>query len=312
MYHGDFEKCVEKFLSPQSAQLVKECVSNIKQRGVGSTSAAGSRKMQSGGVRRSGSTPSSGQSKERINFSNSTTSASFRRKPNTGTKVFNEQEAEEVSRLCSNLKQGTLLDRKEAANNLVQKVIDNRAFVEDNITKIMDAYMTLLTTANTKLNAIGLTVLPDIVLPLGDTIRDKLPELVPAVLKLIASKQQSTQAKAAVDTIVGRYDNMVLIQPFAQVSQYGAGKSRQVAIAKLVELLENFPPKRVQYVERHVLPLLWSLLSPNGAPSGVQLRREIQSLAVALRQLIGPRLFDYAETQNLSRSLETCLKSELT
>nr|XP_002123399.1 TOG array regulator of axonemal microtubules protein 1-like [Ciona intestinalis] len=313
MYHGDFDKSLERFLSPKNAQEIKECAFTIKQRGLGTISSAGSRKVLSGSIRRSGSHPSSGQSKDRTsNFSNSSTSASLRRKTNSGTKMFNEQEAEEVSQLCSKISQGSLLDRKEAVNALIQKINSNRAFVEDNIIKIMDAYMTLLTTANTKFNSIGLGSLPDLISSLGDTIRDKLPVLVPAVLKLIASKQQSNQARVVVDVIVDKFDNLALIQPFASVSQYGSGKPRQVAITKLVELLENVPPKRVQHVERHVLPLLWSLLSPNAAPSGVQLRREIQSLAVALKQIIGSRLFDYAESQNLHRNLEGCLKSELT
>uniref|UniRef100_H2XRN4 TOG domain-containing protein n=1 Tax=Ciona intestinalis TaxID=7719 RepID=H2XRN4_CIOIN len=312
MYHGDFDKSLERFLSPKNAQEIKECAFTIKQRGLGTISSAGSRKVLSGSIRRSGSHPSSGQSKDRTsNFSNSSTSASLRRKTNSGTKMFNEQEAEEVSQLCSKISQGSLLDRKEAVNALIQKINSNRAFVEDNIIKIMDAYMTLLTTANTKFNSIGLGSLPDLISSLGDTIRDKLPVLVPAVLKLIASKQQSNQARVVVDVIVDKFDNLALIQPFASVSQYGSGKPRQVAITKLVELLENVPPKRVQHVERHVLPLLWSLLSPNAAPSGVQLRREIQSLAVALKQIIGSRLFDYAESQNLHRNLEGCLKSEL-
>ena len=58
----------------------------------------------------------------------------------------------------------------------------------------MSAYITLLNTAQTKLNSIGLESLPDLIIQLHSSFKDVTPQLVPSLLKLITSKQHGEMA----------------------------------------------------------------------------------------------------------------------
>ena len=68
--------------------------------------------------------------------------------------------------------------------------------------QIMSAYVTMLNTAQTKLNSMGLESLPDLIMNLHSSFKDVTPQLVPALLKLISSKQHSDMAQKNIELLV--------------------------------------------------------------------------------------------------------------
>ena len=76
-----------------------------------------------------------------------------------------------------------------------------------------------------------------------------------------------------------------------------------------LELIGSVARKKPQIIERQVFPVLWSFLSSQNSVSSVQMRREVAGLARALHDVFGKRLFDYAESQNLTQSLKDVLGS---
>lgn len=123
----------------------------------------------------------------------------------------------------------------------------------------MSAYITLLNTAQTKLNSIGLEHLPELITNLRSHFRGVTPQLVPALLKLTTSKQHGPLALQCIEllvTHVGEFlhsfcpvlsvfirlyvrvnlclclaDHLWIIQPFATSAMYsGNAKAKQIAI----------------------------------------------------------------------------------
>ena len=66
----------------------------------------------------------------------------------------------------------------------------------------MGSYIMMLTTAQTKLNHIALESLPGLLADLHSSFRDVIPQLVPALLKLVSSKQYSDLALENIDCVV--------------------------------------------------------------------------------------------------------------
>ncbi|XP_076816134.1 TOG array regulator of axonemal microtubules protein 1-like [Clavelina lepadiformis] len=302
MVHDDFNHCLDRFLSAKNAHDLKECANTIKQRGLGSISSIGSRKPPGSIRKRNGSASNTVKSVEQ--FSPSSSSSAHNRRKMAGSKAFNEMEQEEVKQLCNELAKGNLLERKSAVKSLCEKIYSERRFIDDNIVKLMDSFAALLTTSNTKLNGIGLEAFPDIIKELGDSLRDVLPSLVSAVFKLVLNKQHSDLAQKNVDALVRYIDPMLLLQPVANAAQFGTARSKQIAILKLIQLTESISRRKAQTIERHVLPVLWSLMD---APSGLQLRKEMAQLASTLYNVLGTRLLEIAEANRMQGKVKDML-----
>lgn len=68
--------------------------------------------------------------------------------------------------------------------------------------QVMDAFETLLATANTKLNSVALEAMPRLILLFGDGMRESLGKLLPDIFKLLQSKANSELALKVLDTMV--------------------------------------------------------------------------------------------------------------
>ncbi|XP_077969736.1 TOG array regulator of axonemal microtubules protein 1-like isoform X2 [Styela clava] len=306
MTHPDFDKCVDKYLNQKQAQDVKDAVQNIKTRGIGSIGSAGTRN-QGSGVRRNGSTRGlsrtvgSSVTAERLPQISSNS-----RRGTPAKSIFNDQDQEEIRVMCKKLTEGDVPARKEGLRELEEKVVKNRPLVEENIVKIMDGLRSLLVTSNSKLNALGLETLLKIIPDLGNQLPPS--DLVPSVCRLLVSKHQNTARLAlkSVNQMLEHIDHMQLLQQFATCAMYSPGKTKQVCIEKLAELVTTVSVKKPQAVERHVLPVLLSLMSEKHAMS---LKRETTILAKALHEVMGDNLLQYAEAKNAKTKVIEMLES---
>nr|XP_039254348.1 uncharacterized protein LOC120331339 [Styela clava] len=306
MTHPDFDKCVDKYLNQKQAQDVKDAVQNIKTRGIGSIGSAGTRN-QGSGVRRNGSTRGlsrtvgSSVTAERLPQISSNS-----RRGTPAKSIFNDQDQEEIRVMCKKLTEGDVPARKEGLRELEEKVVKNRPLVEENIVKIMDGLRSLLVTSNSKLNALGLETLLKIIPDLGNQLPPS--DLVPSVCRLLVSKHQNTARLAlkSVNQMLEHIDHMQLLQQFATCAMYSPGKTKQVCIEKLAELVTTVSVKKPQAVERHVLPVLLSLMSEKHAMS---LKRETTILAKALHAVMGDNLLQYAEAKNAKTKVIEMLES---
>ena len=73
------------------------------------------------------------------------------------------------------------------------------------------------------------------------------------------------------------------------------------------ELIEPVARKKPKIIDNHVLPVLWFLLTTQGGSGGAHLRKETAALSRTLFGVMGQRLMQSAETQNVSAELHMML-----
>jgi len=264
MTHSRFSEVVEATLTSSQAKEVKKCAIGIQERGLRSSQNSASKRAS---LHRQLPAPQSAQS---------------------------NQEIEGLKEILSRLSKGDIQSKREAVDDLFDKILRKHQNLSDDvIKKIMDVFIALLTTSNTKANHLSLQNMRHLVERFGEKMKDSLQLLLPALLKLTVSKN-SQLAKQTLDVVVTHVDNSFLLQPFANQATYANGKSRQYALEKLTEIIVSVPPR---VVERHAFPVLWNALLTSS--STVYLRKEVTSLAETLYNICGQRLLDVAESKNL-------------
>nr|CAB3244377.1 protein FAM179B-like [Phallusia mammillata] len=306
MTHSDFTQCLEKFLPAKTAQDIKECAQSIHHRGLGSSSSVAARKHL--GTRTSGSAPGTQRPTEYVYQS---TSAPPRRKTSSQKRNFTDLDQEQVKILCQELNNGSSDERKKGVKSLLAKSEESPSLISENMTKIMDAYGTLLATANTKLNSVALEAMPKIVSIFGDGLKESLGKLLPDIFKLLQSKPNSQLALKVLDFITEKIDPAHLLHPVGHACLYGSTKSRQIAIGKFREISLKVGSRRLQIVDKAALPILWNLLSLYQGASANQLKREIEQLCQTYFDLFGGNLLEMAEVKGVRNVLQTVLQTKM-
>ena len=154
-------------------------------------------------------------------------------------------------------------ERYEAITELMQLTISSPALVGSNIVKIFDQLVPRLTDSNSKVNTYALqcfeVMLPNIT-PYLDSV---ISILIPALSCTLASKNPNIQQSGVsiIDHIIDIVDNSILVQPFSSVIQFGSVKAKPFMTDKLATLVDTVYTRHRKLVARHVLPVIWHLIS---------------------------------------------------
>ncbi|XP_043930209.1 TOG array regulator of axonemal microtubules protein 1 isoform X2 [Protopterus annectens] len=315
MSYQDFDKILEKYLSPKDLPYIKETVNNIRQKGVGepdTPSAKGRR-----------SHPGSGGSMRVLSNSRDTQGLLGRDivdvrdiawKPTPRKLIEN---AEYVKELTSLLNSKDFRDRIRGIDQLMSDCLNDQDLVASNIIKIFDAFKSRLHDSNSKVNQIALETLHKMIPLLRENLTPVVNMMVPAVVdNNLNSKNPGIYAAAisVIDALIQHLDNSLLLQTFCTKAQFLNGKAKHEMTEKVADLVTLYPVKP-QAVEQKVLPVLWNHLgnirSTSTLPAtGGNIRTATAKLAKALFAQMGPSLLEQAASQppHIKKTLEELLE----
>jgi hypothetical protein len=176
--------------------------------------------------------------------------------------------------------------------------------VGHNISTLFDEFVPRLTDSNSKVNTLALQSMLTLVPLLRDYFSTVANMVVPAVAQNMASNRPElkTLSTDIIDAMLDHIDQTSLLQPLSTLAKFGNNRVRPEIVLKLATLCTMLYPRKPQMVIRHVLPVLWQLvtnLSGSGATPGssANLRQSAQRLATNLYSLMGQALFDMAESE---------------
>jgi len=274
MGHHKFKETCDQLLTEAQAKGIRKCANTIQERGL--------RSSQNSGYKRSSI--------------NSNSSPQQQHQQQQQQRPSFQPEPSGIKEILSRISKGDIQSKREAIDDLFDKVLKRQQLSEDVTKKVTDVFVTLLTTSNSKANFLALQNMKRLVASI------KLPgsvlqTLLASLLKLTATKYGDL-SKGAINKIVSSVDNQLLIQPFSNQAIYANGKARQFALEKLTELIASVP---IRSVERHVFPVLWRHVTTS------QVRREVTKLAQEISARNSNSLLAAAETNNFLPQIKSLL-----
>ena len=209
-------------------------------------------------------------------------------------------------------------ERFEALTELMQLTLSSPDLVGSNIVRVFDDLVPRLTDSNSKVNVYALQCF-EVMLPnLAPYLEAVVSGLIASMSLNLASKNSTIQqsSMAIVDHIMEVVDNAALVQPFSSVVQFGNVKSKPIMTKKLAAIVGNVYSHHRKLVARHVLPVIWHLLSStHGGKMVIAMTGESRVAACKLIRVVfdhmGQTLLDQArhlptrEQETLRNLLDT-------
>ncbi|KAM6311302.1 LOW QUALITY PROTEIN: TOG array regulator of axonemal microtubules protein 1 [Aegotheles albertisi] len=318
MTHPDFEKTFEKYVPAKDVPYIKECVSNLQEKGLGEmpldTPSAKGRRAHTSSV---GHSRSSSTSRDPLNFTDRETTET-REVPRKAAPRNALESEEYIKDIIGLLNAKDFRDRINGIKQLLSDTENNQGFVVANIVKIFDAFKSRLNDSNSKVNQVALETMHKMIPLLKDNLSPVINMLIPAMVdNNLNSKNPGIYAAATnvIQALCQHLDNYLLLQPFCTKAQFLNGKAKQDMTEKLADLVTELYPRKPYAVEQKVLVVLWHLLgtmtnSGSLPGAGGNIRAATARLSKALFAQMGPRLLVHAATQppHIKKSLEEFLE----
>ncbi|XP_055496342.1 TOG array regulator of axonemal microtubules protein 1 [Leucoraja erinacea] len=320
MSHHDFDKVLEKLLSPRDLPYIRDTVNNLRQKGLGEmpldTPSAKSRRHTGSGSMRASSCSREVQSLTGRDIIEAVNLRDYTWKPSPRNMMENAEYMTEITGL---LGAKDFRDRIRGIEQLLSDCQNNQELVIVNIVKIFDAFKPRLHDFNSKVNHMALETMQKIIPLLKNNLVQILNILIPAIVDNNLNSKNLGIYNAAVSvihTMIQHIDNLQLLQHFCNKAQFLNGKAKRDMTEKLADLVPDVYMRKPQIVEQKVLPVLWHLLgnmtnSGSLPGSGGNIRIAAAKLAKVLFGHMGQRLIDQAPTQlpQISKTLQGLLDS---
>ncbi|XP_067840004.1 TOG array regulator of axonemal microtubules protein 2-like isoform X2 [Heptranchias perlo] len=312
--HPEFERYLERSLLSQDLHHI---ITAIKQRGLGDASSDPySPKGRRSRVNSSSNSQENGLNTGRVDMDTPRQLRLMTRRPT----IRSVESVEQVKQLNKLLSAKEFQERTQGISLLLQHCENNPGFVSSNIVNIFDSFIPRLQDSNKKVNQFALQSMATMIPVLKDDLHRVLHSTVTVVTDNLNSKNAGiyTAAVHVLDTLIDHIDNLLLLQPFASRVQFISGRAMQDITERLAVLVLPVYHRKPQTVERHVLPVLWYLLS-NMTGSGVikggsgNVRAVTAKLAASLHQMMGADLQEYASSQpaHVIKTLRELTEKEL-
>ncbi|XP_053924161.1 TOG array regulator of axonemal microtubules protein 1 [Cuculus canorus] len=318
MAHPDFDKTLEKYMPTRDLPYMKECVSNLREKGLGEmlldTPSAKGRRSHTGSV---GHSRSSSTSRDPLNITDRETTEG--REVTKRTAPRNPLESEEyVKDMIGLLNAKDFRDRIAGIKQLLSDTENNQGIVVANLVKIFDAFKPRLHDSNSKVNQVALETMHKMIPLLKDNLSPVINMLIPAIVdNNLNSKNPGIYAAATnvIQALCQHLDNYLLLQPFCTKALFLNGKAKQDMTEKLADLVTELYPRKPTAVEQKVLTVLWHLLgnmtnSGSLPGAGGNIRAATTKLSKALFAQMGQSLLTHAAAQppHIKKSLEEFLE----
>lgn len=324
-YHTEFERLGPKVLSDKHQRQLQVVTDGLRTKGLGelpSDKSSAKRNRSFTTVNsNSGSRASSGASRvseqrgkpvvqRRVSLGSEIDKMS-------GKSVFDSHHAILPS-LLKGLASSEWRERFEALTELMQLTLSSPSLVGSNIVRIFDDFVPRLTDSNSKVNVYAVQCF-EVMLPnLAPYLESVVSGLIASMSINLASKNSTIQqcAMTIIDNIIQVVDNAALVQPFSSVVQFGNVKSKPIMTKKLATIVGNVYSHHRKLVARHVLPVIWHLLSStHGGKTVIAMTGEAKVAACKLIHVVfdhmGQALLDQArhlptrEQETLQNLLDT-------
>lgn len=211
---------------------------------------------------------------------------------------------EMIPNLISSLQANNWKERQEAVDQFVGLMQLNPDGLGPKFTKVFDAFVPRLQDSNSKVNLSALQCLPKILPHIANQPGSVIPPLLTAVTSNLASKNTSIFSAAMVDLdeLIKNIDNSLLVQPFCTTAQYGSSRIKPIMVDKIADMVPVLYNRKPQSISRHVLPLLWNLLSSSSNGSAATnksvIRTSVSQLTTVLHSIMGRALREQASNQS--------------
>ncbi|KAK7905011.1 hypothetical protein WMY93_017618 [Mugilogobius chulae] len=299
--HSDFDKVLEKYISPKELPTIRDTVLTLKTKGLGdmpleSQSARGRRSLPGSGTVRASSL-----TREPLNQTTRESNGLY----NCRTAHNIADKTEYVKQISSLLGSKDFRERIKGIDQLVSDCQNNPNIVINSIFPVFDVFRSRLQESNSKVNLYALESLQKIIPLLKDNLSQVVNILVPAIVdNHLNSKNNAvyTAAIGAINALLSNLDNVLILQLFCTKAQFLSGKAKVDLIEKVAEIVTELYPRKPNMVEQKVLPLLWHLLgtsthsgTTNGR--GGSVRGATVNLCQALYTQMGHNLTECAASQ---------------
>ncbi|ELK27356.1 Protein FAM179A [Myotis davidii] len=227
--------------------------------------------------------------------------------------------AEQLRELTRLLEAKDHQSRMEGVGRLLEHCKAKPELITANLVQVFDAFTPRLQDSNKKVNQWALESLAEMIPLLGESLHPMLLSILVAVADNLNSKNSGIYAAAlsALDVMVASLDDLCLLQTFAGRVRFLSGRAVLDVTDRLTVLVASVCPRKPQAVERHVLPVLWYLLTNmigNGVlpGRGENVRAVACRLSWCLQQHLGSRLQDLAagQPQHVLQTLQELLATE--
>ncbi|XP_069772437.1 TOG array regulator of axonemal microtubules protein 1 isoform X2 [Narcine bancroftii] len=321
MSHHEFDKMLEKLLSPRDYPYIRDTVNNLRQKGLGemlldTPSVKIRRHPGSGSMRASFSSREVQSSTGRDITEAVVNLRDYTWKPSPRNLMENAEYLKEITGL---LNAKDFRDRSRGIEQLLTDCQKNKELVILNIVKIFDAFKPRLHDFNSKVNQMALEAMQKIIPLLKNNLAQVLNILIPAIVDNNLNSKNLGIYNAAINvihTLIQHIDNLLLLQHFCNKAQFLNGKAKQDMSEKLADLVPDLYIRKPQIVEQKVLPVLWHLLgnmtnSGSLPGSGGNIRIAAAKLAKVLFEQMGQSLLDQVPTRppHISKILLDLLNS---
>ncbi|XP_065833470.1 TOG array regulator of axonemal microtubules protein 1-like [Oscarella lobularis] len=191
-------------------------------------------------------------------------------RPRPSGNPFGDQQGGVLTALFKRLSSSDWKERYDAVTEVLELSKSSTSAVGNSIVKLFDDFTPRLTDSNSKVNVHALESFEAMVPHLAPYLEPVISLLVPALSSNLASKNPTicTSARNIIGSLIGLVDNALLIQPFASVVQFGNSKAMPFVTEKLAVLVDSVHPRHPKLVHRHVLPVIWHLVSSRGGGGG--------------------------------------------
>ncbi|XP_077995867.1 TOG array regulator of axonemal microtubules protein 1-like [Glandiceps talaboti] len=316
MNHEDFEKLLTKYVSQKDLRPLKDIIERLRQDGLGEmpSDTPSARARRSNASSGSGSRSNSGSREKTKSASsdvNGLTPPGSTRKVRRSPRM-DEASMEQVKELRAALSASDWRDRLRATQDLQDLSDTNVELIASNIVKIFDDFTPRLSDSNSKVNLTALNTMLHLVPRLREYLGAVINTVVPVLGTNLASKnaQIHQTTSEVLDSLMEHMENSLLLQPFANLAQFGNARVKPDMIEKLAYLSSKVYSRKQQSVTRYVLPVLWHLLSnttgSGAVPGGTgNLRTATANLANSLYAIMGQSMIDVAQSNLTPRNLKT-------
>ncbi|KAL1790579.1 FAM179B isoform X2 [Sigmodon hispidus] len=317
MGHPNFERMLEKYIPSKDLPYIKECVKNLRQKGLGEipldTPSAKGRRSHTGSV---GHMRSSSVSRDAFSSAEREVT-DVREVPRKPAPRNSLESAEYIKVITGLLNAKDFRDRINGIKQLLSDTENNQELVVGNIVKIFDAFKSRLHDSNSKVNLVALETMHKMIPLLRDNLSPIINMLIPAIVdNNLNSKNPGIYAAATnvVHALSQYVDNYLLLQPFCTKAQFLNGKAKQDMTEKLADIVMELYQRKPHATEQKVLVVLWHLLgnmthSGSLPGAGGNIRTATAKLSKALFAQMGQNLLNQAASQppHIKKSLEELL-----
>ncbi|XP_051874923.1 TOG array regulator of axonemal microtubules protein 1 isoform X2 [Pristis pectinata] len=238
MPHHDFDKVLEKHLSPRDLPYIRETVNNLRQKGLGEmpldTPSAKIRRYPGSGSMRASSSSREVQSLTGRDIIEAVVNLrDYTWKPSPRNLMENAEYLKEITGL---LGAKDFRDRSRGIEQLLTDCQNNQELVIVNIVKIFDAFKPRLHDFNSKVNQMALEAMQKIIPLLKNNLAQVLNILIPAIVDNNLNSKNLGIYNAAInviDALVQHIDNLQLLQHFCNKAQFLNGKAKQDMTEKI-------------------------------------------------------------------------------